>query len=137
MELRWVRYKDLYFIHLPSLHYRELAVRVQYYLHKGGPATFDELVARVGEGIALEPNEKLFVRRYLQKLKAYGFVNERDGKYVSTGVAVPTRIVQELVAAIRDELELFFSKRTVKAWIRGERHPDLQRLMEVFTNGRV
>jgi len=132
--IRWVRYGEIYFPHLVprSPGHKDIAVKVQYYLTKRPGITLEEIYALVGEGSALEPAEKLFIQRYLRKLKAYNLLEENRGRYFPTWPYLSVKAVRELVELHKEELEVHFSKRTVKAWRRGERHPDLSQLMRVI-----
>jgi len=107
-------------------------VRVQYYITKKPGITIEDLYALVGEGATLEPNEKLFVRKYVQKLKAYDLVRVTRDHIFPSWPFFTTKAVKALVEYHKEELTARFSPRTVKAWVRGERHPDLNELLRVL-----
>jgi hypothetical protein len=132
--LEWRRYKDLYFPFLKpkSPGYRDLGLKVMYYLAKHPGKTLEELFAVVGEGWTLEAEEKLFVRRYIQKLKAHNMLTTDGDKLIPLWPFFPASAVRAVVEAHEDKLSVYFSKRTLKAWKKGERYPDLKRLMEVI-----
>lgn len=135
VELKWVRFREYYFPYFPprTPGHRDLAILTQYYLLKRPGIDIEELISLVGEGAALEQDEKVFVRTYIErKLKPYGFVKEFDDRLYPTYPFLTVMAIKGMIHAHEERLKVYFSERTIRAWKRGERFPDLKKLMEVL-----
>lgn len=128
--VEWIKFKDIVMPYLKTSRagHAYLAKAFLYALYtRERPLTYEELLARAGEGASLEPDEKNFLHQYYKKLRLYGLVREvrHEGKvFVEPTIpAVPVELVQSAVERNAEPLSRFLKKRTLQAYRRGERFP--------------
>ncbi len=81
------------------------------------------LIAKVGAGWDLSVDQKNFIHSYVRKLKAYGLVQEHDGRLFAAVTAVPVDVVIAAVQSRHEALAKFYNEETIRAWIKKKRYP--------------
>ena len=136
--IRLVVYKDMYFPLVDTKKNTMVARVASYYVFKERHLDFEKLHALVSHefGGRTSPRLKRFLHSYVKKLEAYGLVEvyEENGEKMIVAKAFALPIRWMLHGVLNDPtVRRKVSKRTLQAWRRGERKPDLGKLLEVVT----
>ena len=135
--IRLLIYKDMYVPVVNTKKNLTVAKAASYFIFRKRKLDFEELHALVSNefGGRTSPRLKHFLHSYIKKLEGYGLaeVCEVDGKkmIIAKADAFPLRWV---VHGILNDpvIQRKVDKRVLVSWKRGERKPNIERLLEVI-----